>query len=159
MRLWVSEGLFVVVLLLCSFLAFSFCRPSVGPLNPGEVRGRGSSLVEITSSDPISESTPAVPRTVPDADTVTDSDYVVSALNSIDTLLAHPRKKETVQLCLKQDVRKALRRGLSMRWFCMSPFCTRRGLSRMILGLHKWSNLWEKTESLRRQQRVGRRRR
>ena len=33
-------------------------------------------------------------RTVPDADTVTDSDYVVSALNSIDTLSAHPRKRD-----------------------------------------------------------------
>ena len=55
---------------------------------------RGRSRVEITSSDPISESTPAVPRTVPDVDTVTDSDYVVSALNRIDTLLDHPRKRD-----------------------------------------------------------------
>ena len=56
--------------------------------------GRGRLLVEITSSDPISVSTPVLPRTVPDVDTVTDSEYVVSALNSIDTLLAHPRERD-----------------------------------------------------------------
>ena len=56
--------------------------------------GRGGSFVEITSSDPISVSTPVLPRTVLDVDTVTDSEYVVSALNSIDTLLVHPRKSD-----------------------------------------------------------------
>ena len=73
---------------LCGLLAFSFSHPFVGSLMPGEVRGQGRSLVEVTSSDPISVSTPVLPRTVPDVDTVTDSEYVVSALNSIDTLSA-----------------------------------------------------------------------
>ena len=35
-----------------------------------------------------------MPRTVLDVDTVTDSEYVVAALNSIDTLLVHPRKRD-----------------------------------------------------------------
>ena len=39
-------------------------------------------------------STPVLPSSVPDVDTVTDSEYVVSALNSIDTLCAHPRKRD-----------------------------------------------------------------
>ena len=54
---------------LCRLLAFSFRHPFVGCLIRGELRERGRSRVEITSSDPISESTPAVPRTVPDVDT------------------------------------------------------------------------------------------
>ena len=65
---------FVCGFAFCRLKAFSFSHPFVGSLIPGEVRERGRLLVEITSSDPISESTPAVPRTVPDADTVTDSD-------------------------------------------------------------------------------------
>ena len=77
-----------------SLLALSSSHLFVGSLIPGEVRERGRSLVEITSSDPISVSTPVLPRTVPDVDTVTDSEYVVSALNSIDALLAHPRKRK-----------------------------------------------------------------
>ena len=79
---------------LCRLLAFSFRQFFVGSLIPGEVRERGRSPVEITSSDPISVSTPAVPRTVPDVDAVTDSDYVVSALFSIDTLVPHPSKRD-----------------------------------------------------------------
>ena len=54
---------------LCRLLAFSFRHPFVGSLIRGELRGRARSRVEITSSDPISESTPAVPRIVPDVDT------------------------------------------------------------------------------------------
>ena len=54
---------------LCRLLAISFRHPFVGSLVPGELRGRARSRVEITSSDPISESTPAVPRTVLDVDT------------------------------------------------------------------------------------------
>ena len=38
-------------------------------------------------------STPVLLRTVLDVDTVTDSEYVVSALNSICTLVAHPRRE------------------------------------------------------------------
>ena len=91
-----SEGLFVWLCPFAAvfFLSFSFSRPFVGSLNPGEGRGRGTSLVEITSSDPISVSTPVLPRTVPVGDTVTDSEYVASALNSIDTLFAHPGKRD-----------------------------------------------------------------
>ena len=39
-------------------------------------------------------STPVLPRTAPDVDTGTDGDYVVSALSSIDTLFAYPRKRD-----------------------------------------------------------------
>ena len=77
-----------------SLLAFSFSHPFVSSLILGEVRERGRSLVEITSSDPISVSTQVLPRTAPDVDTVMDSEYVVSALNSIDALLAHPRNRD-----------------------------------------------------------------
>ena len=94
MRLWVSESFFVVDLPFVDFYPFHSVILFVGSLIPGEVRGRGRSLVEITSSDPIFESTPVVPKTVPDVDTVTDSDYVASALNSIDTLLTPPRKRD-----------------------------------------------------------------
>ena len=58
--MWVSEGLFVVDLLFEAFFTFSLSHPFVGSLIPGEV--------VITSSDPISVSTPVLPRTVLDSD-------------------------------------------------------------------------------------------
>ena len=58
----------------------------------------GRTLVEVTSSDPISETTPVVSGTAQDADTVLDSEYIAFVLNSIDTLLSQPRKRDGTEM-------------------------------------------------------------
>ena len=78
-RLWVPK---VCLLWICPLQPFSLLIQSSCCWFLDS--GRGRSLVKITSSDPISVSTPVLPRTIPDVDTVTDSEYVVLALNSID---------------------------------------------------------------------------